>query len=172
MPTIRTHHRASIYSDRPMKELEFQTISSPEEIKAFLDSLEASIQARRDPETKYSFQIGLKDVEFEVNEERARALGISLPMGSIDEAEQALRARAITPTEFVEEDDTSHQVLEFDPVPVGYSGFDNCAIHSLAQTDLGLFEVGRYPAVNLETRGKTWQWFIHRKLEPPQDLSK
>jgi hypothetical protein len=155
-----------------MKELEFQNISSPVEITAFLDSLEARIQARMDPDIKYSFQVGLKDVEFAVTEERARELGVTLPMGSIDEAEQALRALVITPTEFVEEDDTSHQVLEFDPTPVGYSGFGNCVIHSLAQTDLGLFEVGRFPAVDLETRGKTWQWFIHRKMRPPQDPSK
>jgi hypothetical protein len=154
-----------------MKELEFQTIDSPEEIRAFLDSLEASIRARMDPETKYNFQVGLKDLEFSVDEERARELGVTLPMGSIDEAEQALQARVIFPTKLVEEDNTSHQVLEFDPTPVGYSGFDNCATHSLAQTDLGLFEVGRYAAVKLETRGKTWQWFIHRKLKPPQDQS-
>ena len=155
-----------------MKELEFQTIGSPEEISAFLDSLEASIQARTDPETKYDFQIGLKDVEFAVDEEKARELGIILPMGSIDEAEHALQARVIAPTKLDEEDDTSHQVLEFDPTPVGYSGFDNCAIHSLAQTDLGLFEVGRYAAVKLATRSKTWQWFIHRKLKTPQDQSR
>jgi hypothetical protein len=152
-----------------MKELEFQAISSPEEIDAFLDSLEASIRARMDPEAKYSFQVGLKDVEFDVNEERARALGLTLPMGSIAEAEQALRAGVITPTGFLEEDNTNHQVLGFDPTPVGFSGFDNCVIHSLAQTDLGLFEVGRYPAVDLQSRGKTWQWFIHRKVGPPQD---
>ena len=104
---------------RQVKELEFQTISGPEEIKAFLDSLEASIRARTNPETKYNFQIGLKDLEFAVAEERARELAVILPMGSIDEAEQALQAGVITPTKFVEEDNTSHQVLELDPTPVG-----------------------------------------------------
>jgi len=155
-----------------MTELEFQTMDGPEERQAFLDDLEARIRAAADPETKYRYQVGLKDVEFFVDYERARELGVILPMSSIDEAEQALQVHVITPEKFFEEDDTCHQVLEFDPTPIGYSGFGDCVIHSLAQTDLGLFEIGRYPAVELSTQGKTWQWFIHRRIRRQKEQSK
>ena len=74
----------------------------------------------------------------------------------------------ITPREFIELDETAHQVVEFDPAPVGYSGSANCVIHSLAKTDRGLFEVGRYPAMDLERQTKTWQWFIHCRIEAPE----
>ncbi len=40
----------------------------------------------------------------------------------------------------------------------------DCAIHSLALTDHGLFEVGHYTAVNLVGRSPYWQWFLHRRL--------
>ena len=49
--------------------------------------------------------------------------------------------------------------------PVAYSGFMGCVIHSVAVTDRGIFEVGRYPAMNIETFSKVWQWFIHRKVQ-------
>ena len=55
----------------------------------------------------------------------------------------------------------------FHPQPVGYSGFINCVTHSLSLTDLGLFEVGRYPAVSLDRPGYYWQWFLHRRLAMP-----
>ena len=61
-----------------MKAIINEKYGGPEEINAFLDSLEASIQARIDPETKYGFQVGLKDVAFSVNEERARDLVIDM----------------------------------------------------------------------------------------------
>lgn len=76
-----------------------------------------------------------------------------------------MRKGVITPKRFVEQDETVHEVIEFQPEPIGYSGFDNCVIHSLAQTNRGLFEIGRYPAMDLETQTKTWQWFIHRRIE-------
>jgi hypothetical protein len=40
----------------------------------------------------------------------------------------------------------------------------DCVTHSLAMTSLGLFEVGRYAAVDLSAPGRTWQWFLHRRL--------
>jgi hypothetical protein len=94
-------------------------------------------------------------------------VGVVLPARNIEQTERLLQEGVITPTKFVEEDDTSHQVLKFDPTPVGCSGFDNCVIHSLAQTDRGLFEVGRYPAMDLESQTKAWQWFIHGEITQP-----
>jgi len=148
-----------------MKEFEVRTIGSPEEIKGFLDYLEAAARARRDLETKYNFQTKIKDVEFAVDEEKAEALGVNLPVTNIEQAERLLQEGIITPKKFIEQDETVHEVMEFQPEPVGHSGFDNCVIHSLAQTNVGLFEVGRYPAVDLGTQTKAWQWFIHRKIE-------
>jgi hypothetical protein len=150
------------------KELEFRTISGPGEVRSLLEGLEAQIRAMTDPETKYKFQVKLRDVDFGVDEEKAKALGVTLPVGSIEEAERRLREGVITPREFIELDETIHQVLEFDPTPVGYSGFADCVIHSLARTGRGLFEVGRYPAMNLKSGTKTWQWFIHRRIETHQ----
>jgi hypothetical protein len=71
----------------------------------------------------------------------------------------------------VEEDDTRHQVLVFDHRPVGYSGFMDCVPHSLALTDQGLFEVGRYPAVSLSSQSRYWQWFLPRRLATSEELS-
>jgi PHD/YefM family antitoxin component YafN of YafNO toxin-antitoxin module len=96
---------------------------------------------------------------------------MSLPIRSISEAEQALCSGLITPTIFVEEDDTRHQVLVFDHRPVGYSGFMDCVTHSLALTNHGLFEVGCYPAVSLSSQSRYWQWFLHRRLATSEELS-
>ena len=115
-------------------------------------------------EKKYAFQIGLKDLDFDFNEELLKLVGLTIPFQSIVHAEQALRYGAIKPTLLIEEDDTEHQVLIFDPRTVGYSGFMNCVTHSLALTSLGLFEVGRYSAVNLTSQSHGWQWFLHRRL--------
>jgi hypothetical protein len=71
----------------------------------------------------------------------------------------------LTPVEFVEDDGTVHHVQKWDPTPVRYSGFMGCVTHSIVVTDQGTFEVGRYPAVNIETFSKVWQWFIHRKID-------
>lgn len=144
------------------KELEVRLITDP---KAFVEELGALARARNDPETKYQFQIKLQDVEFSVDEGKAQELGFSLPGKSVDEAEQALRKGVLNPTRLVEQwDETAHQVIEFDPTPVAFSGFANRVTHSLAMTDRGLFEIGRYPAVDLARQTWTWQWFIHRRV--------
>ena len=62
---------------------------------------------------------------------------------------KTLAGWAIQPMIFIEYDNTRHQVLTFDPRPMGYSGFMDCVTHSLALRDLGLFEVGHYPAMKL-----------------------
>ena len=121
-------------------------------------------------ENKYTVQVGLKDVEFDINQDKLEVLGLSLPFRSIAQAVEALGYSVIQPVEFVEDDGTEHQVLAFDPRPVGYSGFMDCVTHSLALTDKGLFEVGRYPAVSLVEQNRYWQWFLHRRLATPEEL--
>ena len=139
---------------------------SPEEIR---QELEATIQQYR--EEKYASQIGLKDLDFDINEELLEVHGLSLPFRSIDQAEKALVTRVIEPTTFLENDGTEHMLLAFDPRPVGYSGFMDCVTHSLALTDQGLFEVGRYPAVSLSDQNRYWQWFLHRRLATPEEVA-
>lgn len=124
--------------------------------------IKASVKLYR--ENKYAFQIGLKDLDFAVNQGLLQCVGLSTPLHSIGEAEQALQTKAITPAQFIEEDNTMHEVMLFDPRPVGFSGFMDCVRHSLALTDKGLFEVGRYAAVSLSETNRHWQWFIHRRL--------
>jgi len=141
-----------------MSQLKVERVN-PEE---FLRELDHAVRQRQ--ENKYAFQVGLKDLSFEIDEDKARILGISLPLPSIGEAEQALRQRVIKPASFLEVDDTEHQVVIFDPKPIGFSGFMGCAIHSLALTDHGLFEVGHYAAVSLVGQSPYWQWFLHRRL--------
>jgi hypothetical protein len=113
----------------------------------------------------------LKDLGFEVDEDQARVLGVTPPFQTTDDAERALRERVVKPASFLEDDDTEHQVAVFDPEPVGYSGFMSCVTHSLALTDLGLFEVGRYPAMNMASQHRYWQWFLHRRLVTPEQAA-
>ena len=148
-----------------MSELEHRAVTPDE----FISELEEAVRQRR--ENKYAFQVGLKDLGFEIDEDQARAWGVTLPFQSIDQAERALRERVIKPTTFLEDDDTAHQVATFDPEPVGFSGFMSCVTHSLGVTDLGLFEVGRYPAMNLASQGRYWQWFLHRRLATPEQVA-
>jgi len=138
---------------------------SPED---FRHEIETSIQQYR--ENKYTFQVGLKDVDFDIDDEQLDIQGLSLPFRSIDQAENALSTRLIKPTTFLENDGTEHTLLTFDPRPVGYSGFMDCVTHSLALTDKGLFEVGRYPAMNLSDHNRSWQWFLHRQLATSEDV--
>jgi hypothetical protein len=130
---------------------------------------EETIRTIEDPvnlshENKYALQVGLKDLDFDINEDILKTLGMPLPFQNIDQAEMALRNNAIQPTQFIEDDNTEHLVLSFDHRPVGFSGFMGCATHSLALTSHGLFEVGRYPAVSPGSSGRYWQWFLHRRL--------
>ena len=121
---------------------------------------------------KYAFQVGLNDLNFNIDEEQLKNLGIAFPFQSIDQAEDALKSGAIQPTSFFEHDSIEHNVLVFDHRPVGFSGFMDCVTHSLALTDKGLFEVGRYPAVSLSSHNRYWQWFLHRRLATIESVSK
>lgn len=125
--------------------------------------LKAMMEQRKS--NKYSIQVGVKDVKFAFDEASASALQPDSQMTPIEKAEYYLREGVLEPLEFVEYDGTVHQVLEWDPRPVGYSGFMDCVTHSVVVTDQGTFEIGRYAAVQLGGFSKAWQWFIHRKQE-------
>jgi hypothetical protein len=116
-------------------------------------------------EERYSFPVKLENVEFAFDEEAASALELDPEMSAAEKAERYLRARVQRPVQFTESDGTRHQVLEWDPAPVAYSGFLGCVTHSIVVTDRGTFEVGRYAAMDIQTLSKVWQWFIHRKIE-------
>jgi len=147
-----------------MGDVEWQAIT-PEEM---IQEIEEFIQRSR--ENKYAYQVGLKDVVFDIDEDRLEVLGLTLPFRRIDQAEEAMRNGVIQPGKLMEHDSTMHQILAFDHRPVGYSGFMDCVTHSLALISLGLFEIGRYAGVSLSEPGKQWQWFIHRRLATPEDL--
>jgi len=149
-----------------MGEIEWKPIT-PEELHKDIDSI-----VLKQRENKYAFQIGLRDLDFDINHDLLRANGLTLPFSNIDLAEQALAARAIQPLKLIEEDGTEHQVLAFDYKPVGFSGFMDCVTHSLAITNHGLFEIGRYSAVSLGEKNKYWQWFIHRRLATQEDVKR
>jgi hypothetical protein len=148
-----------------MADIECQGVDPEDMIRELQESLQKS------HENKYAFQVGLKDVDFDIDQEKCRALDINLPFRSIDQAEEALSQGIILPIELIEFDDTRHKVLVFDHRPVGYSGFMDCVTHSLALTDHGLFEVGRYPGVSLTEPAKQWQWFIHRRLATDEEMA-
>lgn len=112
----------------------------------------------------------MKDLDFDVNEELLSVHGMNVPFRSIIQAERALEVGAIKPVAFMEFDETPHHVVIFDPRPVGYSGFMDCVTHSLALTNHGVFEVGRYPAVNLSSQSRYWQWFLHRRLATVEEV--
>ena len=140
--------------------------ATPGEIGRELDQILTTNQ-----ENKYAFQMGLKDLDFDIDGALIKLHGISLPFQSIQQAEQALRAKIIAPSQFLEIDGTEHQVLVFDPRPIGFSGFMDCVTHSLAVTNQGLFEVGRYSAINMSTPNRFWQWFLHRRLAPVDEIN-
>jgi hypothetical protein len=133
-----------------------------------VEDIENSVKIQK--ENKYAYQVGLKDLDFDLDYEKLQALNLPVPFQSIAQAEQALCSQAIRPAKLIEEDDTEHTVLIFDYRPVGYSGFMNCVIHSLALTNQGLFEVGRYSALNSYSLERYWQWFLHRRLACPEEV--
>ena len=133
---------------------------TPEEMMEALK--EAAERRRRD---KYSLQVKLSDVAFDFDEEAASALALDPEMSRLEQAERYLREGVLVPTGFAERDGTRHEVVKWDPTPVAYSGFMGCVTHSIVVTDRGTFEVGRYPAMTLETCDKVWQWFIHRRID-------
>jgi hypothetical protein len=116
-------------------------------------------------EERYSFPVKLENVKFAFDEEAASALELEPEMSAVERAECYLREGVLSPVQFAESDGTRHQVVEWDPTPVAYSGFMGCVTHSIVVTDWGTFEVGRYAAMNVRTFSKVWQWFIHRKIE-------
>jgi hypothetical protein len=138
---------------------------TPEEM---IQNIETTL--KRMKEDKYALQTGLKDLDFDMDMEELTRRGFSVPFPSIAQAEQALLFRLIRPKQIWEYDGTVHQVMAFHPQQIGYSGFMDFVTHSLALTNLGLFEVGRYPAVSLERPGKYWQWFLHRRLAVPEQV--
>lgn len=141
-----------------MREMEYQGVT-PEEIIRELES-----RLKQDPKEKYTFQVGLKDLDFDVDEDKLDIHGVSLPLQNILLAEEALMSGIIKPAKLLEYDGTEHNVIAFDPRPVGFSGFMNCVTHSLVLTNLGLFNVGRYSAISLTRPGHEWGWFLHRRL--------
>ena len=148
-----------------MRDIEVRVVT-PEEIGRELEDA-----LRRRQENKYAFQVKLIDLDIAVDEEKATAQGVALPFRSIEAAEAALRSGVIRPTLLVEEDETRHEVTAFDPTPVGYSGFQDCVTHSLAVTNHGLFDVGRFAATSLHSAQKEWQWFLHQRLATPEEIA-
>ena len=149
-----------------MRGIEVRNISPSEMIQ------ELGCVVRATKENKYAYQVGLKDVDFDINHNLLEGQGITIPFQSINHAEEALQAGIITPKEFHEYDGTEHQVQVFSPRAVGYSGFMDCVTHSLAITDQGLFDVGRYAAVTVSAPSKVWQWFLHRRLAGGDEIRK
>ena len=115
--------------------------------------------------------MALKDLDFEINEDQAKALGIAFPFRNVNQAELALRERVITPTIFLEDDDTRHLVEVFDPMPISFHRYKNWITYSLALTDQGLFDVGRYPVMNVAGNDCYWQWFLHRRLATTEQVA-
>jgi hypothetical protein len=128
-----------------MSQIEVRKIT-PDEI---IGEIEVSIRLHR--ENKYAFQVRLKDLDFDINQELLEVSGLNLPFSTIQNAERALTERVIVPVKLIEDDDLEHDVIEFDPRPVGYSGFMDCVTHSLVMTNHGLFEVGHYLYVAIES---------------------
>jgi hypothetical protein len=100
-----------------MSGIEWRGITPEEAIQ----DIENSVKQYR--ENKYAFQVGLKDLDFDINQELLEASGLNLPFSTIQNAERALTERGIVPVKLIEFDDIQHEVIEFDPRPVGYSGF-------------------------------------------------
>ena len=148
-----------------MKGIEVRGVT-PDEIGRELDRILSTNQ-----ENKYAFQVGLKDLNFDINDDLLKLHGMTLPFQRIDQAEQALQAKVVLPNSFLEYDGTEHQVLVFDPRPIGFSGFMDCVTHSLSVTNQGLFEVGRYPAINMSAPNRFWQWFLHRRLATVDEIN-
>ena len=154
----------SLYT-RLMTGIEVRGVT-PGEIGRELDRILSTNQ-----ENKYTFQVGLQDLDFDIDDDLLKLHGMTLPFPSIEQAEQALQAKVVLLNSFLEYDGTEHQVLVFDPRSIGFSGFMNCVTHSLAVTNQGLFEVGRYPAINISAPSRSWQWFLHRRLAAVDEIN-
>lgn len=90
------------------------------EIKwTFPEELTGNIEdsARLLQKNKYAYQIGLKDLGFDLDFEKLKSMGINFPFRGIIQAEQALRNNALFPNKLIEDDNTEHKVLVFDHPP-------------------------------------------------------
>ena len=67
-----------------MTEFEHQGVEPDD----FADELEDAV--RRMKENKYAFQVGLIDLDFDVDHAKAEELGVTLPFQNIERAELAL----------------------------------------------------------------------------------
>ena len=141
-----------------MKDIEVKAVT-PEEMIADLKAMLRQLE-----KDKYSLQVAIKTVKFTFDQEQAQVLAISPKLTQIEKAELYLSQGYLRPIEFSEDDGTVHHVVAWNPAVVGYSGFNNCVAHSLVTTNRGVYEVGRYPAVNIANFTKNWQWFIHRRI--------
>jgi hypothetical protein len=148
-----------------MTDVEFRAVD-PEEFRRELEEL-----LRQRQENKYAAQVGLKDAAFAVDHAQAAELGFAYPLPSLWDAEAALHQRVITPARLFEYDGTEHRVDIFEPRAVGFSGFMDCVTHSLALTDHGMFEVGRYPGLDIRDLQRHWSWFLHRRLATPEQMA-
>ena len=74
-----------------MSDIEWRAVT-PEEM---IQEIEEFVQRSR--ENKYAYQVGLKDVDFDIDETRLEVLGLSLPFRSIDQAEDAMRKASSSP---------------------------------------------------------------------------
>jgi hypothetical protein len=158
-----TATRDSLYNP-VMSGIEWRGISPEEMIR------ENQAPVKQYRENKYAFQTGIRDLDFDIDEGKIKIFRMILPFHSISQAEEALCNHVIQPAKFIEDDRTEHLVLVFDHRPVGYSGYMDCVTHSLALTNHGLFELGRYSAVGLSAPGHYWQWFLHRRLATTEDV--
>ena len=64
-----------------MSDIEWRAVT-PEEM---IQEIEEFVH--RSHENKYAYQVGLKDVDFEIDEDRLEVLGLTLPFRRIDQAE-------------------------------------------------------------------------------------
>jgi hypothetical protein len=97
--------------------------------KTLVRKPEALVERRRGE--RYLFQVKLENVKFAFDGEAASALELDPEMSAVERAERDLRERVLSPVRFAESDGTRHQVLEWDPTPVAYSGFMGCVTHSM-----------------------------------------
>jgi hypothetical protein len=94
---------------------------------------EALVERRRGE--RYLFHVKLENVKFAFDEEAASALELDSETSTVERGERDLRERVPSSVRFAESDGTRHQVLEWDPTPVAYSGFMGCVTHHAVPLD-------------------------------------
>ncbi len=81
----------------------------------------------------------------------------------------SIEIKRISPDEMIREIETSVKLLRENKY--AFRLVMDCVTHSLALTNHGLFEVGRYPGVNLASQNRCWQWFLHRRWATPAEVA-